>query len=146
MLITTEAIEATYLRRPKWRRIKGIDTDDYSVSDDGRVRSGRRGYSRLLVLQQSRKGYLCVTLRVRGRSRRFFAHRLVAAAFIPNPERKPHVNHLNGVKYDNRAENLEWCTASENQRHAHRNGLTAGWKNQYGTAVSATANRGANPQ
>lgn len=68
-------------------------------------------------------GYLGVGISLLGVRNDFFVHRLVASVFIPNPENKPMVNHINGIKTDNRVENLEWVTALENTQHAIVNKL-----------------------
>lgn len=99
----------------------------YEVSDQGRVRSNDRylsaGYGslrfhkgRVLAPRLGTNGYHYVQVNGKnGKSRSI--HSLVATAFILNPENKPHVNHLNGIRTDNRVENLEWVTPSENIRH-----------------------------
>jgi hypothetical protein len=69
------------------------------------------------------KRYLYVGLYDKPRKLLAPVHRLVAEAFIPNPDNKPEVNHINGIKTDNRAENLEWVTRKENEAHAFRIGL-----------------------
>jgi midasin (ATPase involved in ribosome maturation) len=68
-------------------------------------------------------GYYSVSTKINGIESAYSVHRLVSNAFIPNPNNYKDVNHKNGIKTDNRVENLEWCTRSENILHAYRTGL-----------------------
>lgn len=101
----------------------------YEVSNTGKVRSlnyNKTGRIRELKQKINRYGYCVVTLHIEGKQKYPTVHRLVANAFIPNPDNKPQINHKSGVKTDNRVENLEWSTSSENVKHAFDNGLKAG--------------------
>jgi hypothetical protein len=86
----------------------------YLVTPDGTIFRARDMLRRRPFVKAN--GYLSCSM-PRGK---LYVHRAVATAFVPNPDGKSEVNHLNGVKTDNRKENLEWVTHSENNRHAHR--------------------------
>ena len=92
----------------------------YFVSMNGRVMNRKTGH--VLQPQKNTKGYLRVNLGVGGRRVFVRIHRLVATMYIPNPHGYPEVNHKDGIKSNNAAYNLEWCTSSENQIHAYQNG------------------------
>lgn len=90
---------------------------DYEVTRDGEIINKHNNHKR--ILQPNTKGYLRVMIN----GKNLFVHRLVAEKFVPNPDNKPQVNHINGNKLDNRAENLEWVTNQENRNHAIEHGL-----------------------
>ncbi len=110
----------------EWKNVEGCD-GRYLISNLGNVASVSERYKgvspRELKPRIDRRGYLVVSLRNRGRNETRSVHRLVAEQFIPNTDDKPQVNHINGIKTDNRASNLEWVTNGENAVHAYRLGL-----------------------
>lgn len=111
----------------EWRAIEGYD-GLYEVSNTGKVRSNNYlGHGKQKELSQwNNGGYLRVTMRENGKSIKRLVHRLVAEAFILNPENKPEVNHKDGNKLNNNVDNLEWSTRKENLDHADATGLRAG--------------------
>ncbi len=113
----------------EWRAIKGYE-DLYEVSNTGLVRSldrvDRLNRFKKGVLKapcDNGRGYLCVNLKHNGKQTQKTIHRLVAQAFIANPDNLPEVNHKDGNKANNHVNNLEWCTISDNKKHAFKNGL-----------------------
>ena len=102
----------------KWKDVQGYE-GLYQISNLGRVK--RNG----TILHQSLNtyGYCQVSLCNNGDIKNHLVHRLVANEFLPNPERHPQVNHIDGNKKNNAVTNLEWCTQAENNNHAIRTGL-----------------------
>lgn len=102
--------------REQWKPIQGYE-DRYAVSSKGRVMNLKTG--RVLKNRINTKGYRFITLcKGDGKPKQIGVHRLVAQAFIPNPLNLPQINHIDENKTNNNVENLEWVTASQNQRHS----------------------------
>ena len=85
----------------------------YKINRSGEVKSSLT--NKIIKPAKLKTGYMCVGLRKDGKSYTVRLHRLLAKAFIPNTENKPHVDHINGIRDDNRLVNLRWCTNKENQ-------------------------------
>ena len=107
-----------------WMDIEGFE-GRYQVSNLGRVMSivTNHGKPHRSLKPQYARNYFYVNLSIKDKSHTKDVHRMVAKAFVPNPDNKPMVNHIDGVKLNNNASNLEWVTCSENHKHAYASGL-----------------------
>lgn len=121
----------------EWKRL--TCNSNYLVSDFGRIR--RDGSDRDHSVRDS-KGYLVVDLYDDGKRSTKRLHRLVAEEFVPNPDSKLEVNHIDGNKYNNAASNLEWVTKKENCRHAWDNGLVKPSRGMLGKSNSNAGRKG----
>lgn len=119
-----------------WKVVEGTN-GALEVSDLGRVKSNLRD-GRILKTQKDNKGYHRLRMTIKRERYAFKVHRLVAQAFIPNPDNKPQVNHIDGNKDNNAASNLEWVSNVENAHHAISNGL---WENVYKASLKENESR-----
>ena len=101
-----------------WKGVCGFD--DYLCNEEGEIYSLKRNR---ILKGRSMRGYRRVVLMKDGKQVNALVHRLIAQTFIPNPENKPYINHIDGDKTNNSVSNLEWCTQKKNVHHAMKTGL-----------------------
>lgn len=132
-----------------WKDIKGYE-GYYQVSNLGNVKSLGRTFIRKDGMRYSRfprimspvfqktHPYLTIQLKINKKYKGFLIHRLVAEAFVPNPDKKSEVNHIDGNQKNNKSNNLEWCSRSENQIHAIKNNLYSPAKGEQNSSARFT--------
>ena len=119
-LIMYKNIQIGILENEEWKDIKLDSKYSYQVSSFGRVRLIKKNYCCIKIQRIGNHNHPLISIRHSPTSiKRFLTHRLIAMAFIPNPENKRTVNHINGIKHDNCILNLEWATDSEQAIHRH---------------------------
>lgn len=110
----------------------------YEINILGQVRTLK--FNRIMMTRKKHDGYLAI--RLGNPSKQYFIHKLLAEIFIPNPLNYPCVNHKDGIKSNNNIENLEWCTRSQNTKHAYKTGLLKSWnKGRSGIYSKETLNK-----
>lgn len=107
-----------------WKNINFLN-NYYQISNKGNIRHIKSKRINILKPHKDKNGYLIISLYINKKFQTFKLHRLVAQAFIPNPDNLPQVNHKDGNKLNNCVNNLEWCTCRENINHAVKNGYYA---------------------
>lgn len=116
----------------EWKEIPGFSSryGKYYIRKDGTAKNGK-GWP--LLVRPHYKGYKMIRMKKDNvlKATNVMIHRAVCLAWLPNPDNKAQINHKNGIKTDNHVENLEWCTNSENQRHAISTGLKKSQINKY---------------